>query len=169
MGKPKQTEKRRWKTKPLSGLLPPSVNKALRRFGFAQTSIVSNWAKIVGSEMSLHTSPTKLTFKRGTRDNGTLHVMVDGAQALKFQHLLPLTIEKINMFHGFKLVGHIAITQGPVASRNEEKIRAQNKPLPVLDESEQSRLDEMLEDTQSDSLKQVLSNLGRRVLGDKKT
>lgn len=149
--------------------MPASVNKSLRRFGFAQTSIISNWPKIVGNEMAHHTSPSKLTFKKGTRENGTLHVMVDGAHALKLQHLLPLIIEKINMFHGFKLVGHIAITQGPVISRNEENSNFANKPLPVLDRQDQKKLDEMLANTESEGLREALSNLGRRVLGNKKT
>ena len=161
--------KRRWKANALSGLMPPTVNKALRRFGFAQTSIISNWEKIVGTEMAHHTYPSKLTFKKGTKENGTLHIMVDGAHALKLQHLLPLIIEKINMFHGFKLVGHIAITQGPAISRAEGKINAANKPLPILNQQEQLELDQILADTQSDTLRKALSNLGRRVLGDKKT
>jgi hypothetical protein len=165
MQKPKQ--KRRRKTSPLSGLLPPSVNKALRRFGFAQTSIVSNWPKIVGADMAAHTNPTKLTFKKGTRENGTLHIMVGGAKALELQHLLLLIIEKINMFHGFKLVGHIAITQGPLAPQNDDKTKAAYKELPVLEKEAQANLDQLLENTQSEPLKEALGKLGKRVLGEK--
>ena len=167
MQKTKDTQKRKFRTNPLAKLMPTTVNKALRRFGFAQTSIISNWPTIVGVELADYTSPTKLTFKKGTRDNGTLHVMVDGAEALRFQHTMPLIIEKINMYHGFKLVGHIALSQGPVASRREGAKKAKNKPLPTLETSEQTNLDQLLGETKSEALKDALGKLGRRILGDK--
>ena len=148
--------------------MPPVVNKALRRFGFAQTSIISDWHKIVGADLADYSSPTKLTFKKGTRDNGSLHVMVDGAEALRFQHTMPLIIEKINMFHGFKLVGHIVLTQGPVAARRDAHKKSKDRPLPVLETSDQSGLDSLLGETKSQDLKEALTKLGRRVLGDKK-
>ena len=154
---------RRQKSTRLAQLMPKTASYALRKQGFAQTTILQNWSKIIGPDLAAHTQPMKLSFKRGQKESGVLHLLVEGSFALHVQHVLPLVIETINTFHGYKVVERITFTQGPVKKRRQSL----QKSVPDLNAEEQIKLDNLLANTQTDTLKAALDKLGRQILGNK--
>jgi len=146
----------------LGASMPRGMSKAFKRAGFAESSVIANWRQIAGEELAEYSIPTRLFFKRGERQGGTLQVMVEGAFALQMQHMAPMLVEKINMFHGFRAVERIALVQGPVESRRKRK----KQPMPQLGPNDQAKLDKLLGKTHDEGLKGALSRLGQRVFGD---
>ena len=70
-----------------------------------------NWNTIVGEEIYKLTKPKKLLFLDNT-NTGILYVTVNsGGAAINIQYIIPIIIEKISMFFGFKVVSKIKIQQ----------------------------------------------------------
>lgn len=96
--------------------LGQSVNRvttpAMRRRGFAEATIVTDWPTIVGRPLSDNTRPSRIVFPRGERTGGTLHLVVAGAFAPEVQHLAPQIIERINAHFGYRAVGRMELHHG---------------------------------------------------------
>ena len=70
-----------------------------------------NWVGIVGEEISQVVVPRKLLFLDDV-NTALLYVTVkSGGAALNIQYSIPVIIEKISMFFGFKVVHGIKIKQ----------------------------------------------------------
>ena len=70
-----------------------------------------NWNNIVGEEIAQVARPRKLLFLDNT-NTGILYVTVNsGGMALNIQYAIPVIIEKISMFFGFKVVHTMKIQQ----------------------------------------------------------
>ncbi len=98
--------------------LASSVNRvttpAMRRRGFAEAAIVTDWPTIVGRPLSDHTRPSRIVFARGERAEGTLHLVVSGAFAPEVSHLAPQIIERINAHFGYRAVARMELHHGRV-------------------------------------------------------
>lgn len=98
--------------------LGQSVNRvttpAMRRRGFAEATIVTDWATIVGRPLCDHTRPSRIVFARGERTEGTLHLVVSGAFAPDVQHLAPQIIERINGHFGYRAIARMQLHHGQV-------------------------------------------------------
>ena len=63
------------------GLLPFSVDifnlgaKLLGKQGLMEMNLLTSWKNIVGDELSQYSMPEKISFKKGMRTDGTLHLM----------------------------------------------------------------------------------------------
>ncbi len=88
------------------------AGSALRRRGFAEASIITDWATIVGRALAENSQPSRIVFPRGTRSGGTLHLRVSGAFAPEVQHLAPQIIERINGHFGYGAVARIELHHG---------------------------------------------------------
>ncbi len=101
--------------------LGQSVNRvttpALRRRGFAEAAIVTDWPTIVGRPLCDHTRPSRIVFPRGERLEGTLHLVVTGAFAPEVQHLAPQIIERINGHFGYRAIARMELHHGRVVPR----------------------------------------------------
>ncbi len=146
-------------------MLPAITDAALRKRGFAQSAVISNWAEIVGPELAANAAPQKLAFPRGGHGDGTLHVRVSGPLAIELQHMEPLVLERINTYFGYRAVARLALVQGPLPPRREEVKR---KVLPALDADEADAVEQMVSGVTDDSLRHALSGLGRAVKSAKK-
>ena len=98
----------------LSGLISGIVGEAFRRRGFTEPALATAWRAIVGEETADHAVPLKISFPRGARSGGTLHIRVEGAYATDLQHNTPRVIERLNGFYGYAAIARLALHQGPM-------------------------------------------------------
>ena len=76
--------------------LPHLAAPALRKRGFAQAKLITDWPAIVGEELARETVPQKLAFPRGSKTDAVLHLRVASGFALELQHIAPQIIDRIN-------------------------------------------------------------------------
>ncbi|MGD9639081.1 MAG: DUF721 domain-containing protein [Alphaproteobacteria bacterium] len=155
-----QKENRTKGLKPLGDMLSHIAKPILGKRGFVETDIIMRWQDIVGAELAKATRPQKISFPRGRRDGGVLHIMTNGGgEALLLQHRGKIVIEKINAFFGYKAIEKISIVQGffddsktdseenlkkisQEKSRDEDKLKIKNLTEGIADE----KLAEVLEE-----------------------
>jgi len=141
------------------------TKKHMGRRGFAEASLVADWACIVGEAQSLGSLPLKITFPAGERTSGTLHVRVaSGGLATEFSHLEPLILQRVNGYFGYGAVARLKLTQGPVPPRPPKR-RA--KPAPVLPPERERALQDKLAGVEDPELRDALARLGRNLAGDR--
>ena len=133
----------------------------LGKRGLGEAQIITEWPAIVGEDLARQTIPVKLTFAKGLRQDGTLHLRVAGAAAPEVQHREPQIVERINGFAGYHMVGRLTLTQGPIPGRTVAR-RVAPAPLPI---SEAQALDDRLATVADPELKAALRRLGEAVLG----
>lgn len=140
--------------------LPSIAAPALRKRGFAEARLITDWPSIVGESMARETLPQKLAFPRGSRTDAILHLRVASGFALELQHSAPQVIERINGFFGFRAVADLRYVQGPIPLPK----RPRRVSPPRLPDAEETRLQETLGDIEDDGLKTALEKLGRAVV-----
>jgi hypothetical protein len=131
--------------------------------GFARAAVISHWGEIVGSQLARGSLPERLIFPRGQRNEGTLHIRVDGPLALELQHLEPLVVERINGFFGYRAVARLALRQGPLP---RPKVRPKAPPPRALTPTEEKNLAARVAAVADPELRAVLERLGRSLLGE---
>jgi hypothetical protein len=109
-------------------------------------------------------SPEKLSFPRGERRDGTLHLRVAPGLGLEVQHREPVLIERINAFFGYRAVARLALKQGPPPTAAP---LPPARPRPLKTE-ERQLLDERLAAIDDGELKAALQRLGEAVIGTAK-
>jgi len=124
--------------------------------------MILEWASIVGSGLALETLPVKLSFARGERADGTLHLRVASGAAPMVQHLEPMIVERINSFFGYRAVGRLAMRQGPLPPRDKRPAARPSRPLTA---AETERLTAAAEAIADPELRAAIERLGRAVLG----
>lgn len=107
---------------------------AMRRRGFAEATIITNWPAIVGRPLCEHTQPSRIVFPRGERVGGTLHLLVSGAFAPDVQHLAPQIIDRINGHFGYGAVARIELHHGRLdpPEHGHDRIVAGIEPAPEV-------------------------------------
>lgn len=144
--------------KVLSAVLRKVAGPALRRRGFFEASLVTDWPAVVGEYLAAHCVPEKLTFPRGRAAEAVLELRADSAFALELQHLEPQILERINGHFGFAAVGRLKIVQGPMPM----------PPAPppasrALAPEEEEALESQLASVKPEGLRAALKRLGRAV------
>ncbi|MEL7691534.1 DUF721 domain-containing protein [Citromicrobium bathyomarinum] len=148
--------------KAVGDLMPQVGRTAFRRFGFVQSSVVTRWPEIVGSEHAKVCAPEAIRFPPGERAEGILQLVVAPAHAPLIQHVIPEIIERTNRFFGYRAVAKVKMRQGPVQVRAIEGGKSARppelKPIPM-------EMGESLRDIGDPELRAVLEGLAR-TLGD---
>ncbi|HKO08155.1 MAG TPA: DUF721 domain-containing protein [Alphaproteobacteria bacterium] len=103
----------------LAQLLPKLTRAVMGKRGFAEAGLLTDWPAVVGQDIAAKALPERLDFPRGERSEGTLHLRVEGAWALAFQHLEPQLLERINAYFGYRAVSRLKLHQGPLPRRAE--------------------------------------------------
>ena len=132
----------------------------LGRRGFGEAQVILEWPSVVGSALARDSLPVKLSFAKGDRLDGTLHLRVAPGAALEIQHLEPLIIERINTFFGYRAVARLALRQGPLPQPAEPPAPAARP----LGRAETAALEQGLEGVKDPDLRAALARLGRAVL-----
>jgi hypothetical protein len=140
----------------VSDMLPAVGGAAFRRFGFVQSAIVSRWREIVGERYAAVSCPESLRFPQGKRSGGVLTLVVEGAHAPMMQHVVPVIVERANMFFGYPAVERVAIRQGVVKLQQAQARTAPPSLRPIPAE-----LGDSLRDIADPELKACLESLAR--------
>lgn len=153
-------EERRGRLRAIAAEVPKIAGAALGKRGFAEAQLVAQWPAIIGESLAAGVSPDRLSFPRGERRDGTLHLRVAPGLALEVQHREPVLIERINAFFGYRAVARLALTQGPPAQPAPPPPR--RRPLKA---EERQSLDQRLQAIEDAGLKAALQRLGEAVIG----
>jgi hypothetical protein len=154
-------EERRGRLRAIAAEVPKIAGAALGKRGFAEAQLVAQWPAIIGESLAEGVSPDRLSFPRGERREGTLHLRVAPGLALEVQHREPVLVERINAFFGYRAVARLALKQGPPA-------HGSTPPPPVrrpLKAEERQSLDQRLQGIEDAGLKAALQRLGEAVIG----
>lgn len=146
----------------IAAVLPKIAEPALRKRGFSAVEIITNWREIVGAQLAEETAPDRLSFPRGARSQGTLHVTAPGPVALEIQHLAPVIVERINGCLGYGAVNRIAVTQGQVAKNPARKARRPARPR-AANPVRRAEIEASTAGIDSDDLRDALHALGNSV------
>ena len=151
--------------RPLADLLQPALGKTLAARGFAAADVVLAWPEIVGERLAKVCEPVALEWPRGARTDvderkpATLVMRVEGAYGLEVQHLAPVILERVNSHFGWRCAGKLAIRQGPMSAKAEQK------PAKIPPDAQAlAKGREMAAEISDDKLRHALAELGALVL-----
>ena len=112
--------------KTVGSFVPTLTRKAFEKFGFSTATLITDWARIAGSDMAAYTVPERLKWPRGAegwadesdgaRRGATLHLRVDPARALDVEYRTRQITDRINAYFGYRAVEAIRLIQAPVAA-----------------------------------------------------
>lgn len=153
--------------RPLADIVGAALAPACRKRGFATVDLIAHWPDIVGPAYAASTQPDKLSWARRPKglvteeehEPATLTVRCTGAAALRLTHELPLVIERINMFFGFRCVGRIKLVQLPVVRVDRPR---RPVPGPVAPEAREE-VRRLTADFADDGLRAAVERLGLAV------
>jgi hypothetical protein len=143
--------------KAIGDLMPEIGRTAFRRFGFVQSSVVTRWPEIVGSQHARVCSPEAIRFPPGEKAEGILQLVVVPAHAPLIEQVIPEIIERVNRFFGYRAVARVKLRQGavqPPADNRPAKPPPSLKPIPL-------ELGDSLRDIGDPELRTVLESLAR--------
>ncbi len=133
------------------------------RRGFADASVITNWAAIVGEHLAAHTCPERISFEGDKRIDGTLQLRVaNSALATELSHLEPQLLERINSYFGYRAVGRLRYLHGPIPERDSPE----KPPPPALTPDQEHDLNQRLSPVTDDELATALQKLGRRLIAE---
>jgi len=147
--------------------LAESVSKVTKpifaRRGFADGTLIADWAAIVGDRLAAHSAPEKVDFPRGGRTGGTLTLRVDtSGLATELQHLAPQLTERINGFFGYAAVSRLRFIHGPLPQRPAPVSHRRPPTSPSSIEAAAKSVAAV----EDDALRDALDRLGRSVLAE---
>tara|TARA_X000000368_G_scaffold416860_1_gene411763 strand:- start:2085 stop:2579 length:495 start_codon:yes stop_codon:yes gene_type:complete len=137
--------------RPLSSSLPHGLKKILRKGGYSFSSIVDNWSKVVGQNISSNCYPSSIKMGK-EMNNGTLVINVIHGNELDVEYKKKEIIEKINSFFGSRLINEIKLK-----IVQEKKISIKKKLNKI--NKERIILNEKLGKVKNENLKKSLNKL----------
>tara|TARA_B100002052_G_C15854051_1_gene586564 strand:+ start:1019 stop:1513 length:495 start_codon:yes stop_codon:yes gene_type:complete len=137
--------------RPFSSSLPQGLKKILRKGGYNFSSIVDNWSKVVGQNISSNCYPSSIKMGK-EMNNGTLVVNVIHGNELEVEYKKKEIIEKINSFFGYRLINKIKL------KIVQEKRNLIKKKLNIIN-NERDDLNKKLEKIKNENLKKSLNKL----------
>ncbi len=146
----------------------PLAKKILGAKGFVEADVVTQWAEIVGDELSSFSRPLRIDFKKNEKNNGILWVeTVSGAYALELQHREKFVLAKVNSYFGYAAVNRLKILQNPSVSFDKEGVCSQEcerVQKTLVSEEEENYIRELSEGIQNSKLQEKLFLLGRSIV-----
>ena len=94
--------------RPLSNTLPQQIKKVLKKNGFNLSSIVDNWTKIIGNEISNNCYPINIKAQGNSKDV-TLILNVMHGKEIEVEYNKKNIIDKINSYFGYIFIKNIQI------------------------------------------------------------
>ena len=94
--------------RPLANTLPQQIKKILKKNGFNLSSLVDNWTKIVGNEISDNCYPLNIK-AQGNPKEVTLIVNVIHGKEIEVEYNNKNIIDKINSYFGYTYIKNIQI------------------------------------------------------------
>ena len=94
--------------RPLSNTLPTQIKKILKKNGFNLSSIVDNWTRIVGNNISNNCYPINIR-AQGNSKEVTLILNVMHGKEIDVEYNKKNIIDKINSYFGYSFINNIQI------------------------------------------------------------
>ena len=94
--------------RPLSNTLPQQLKKVLKKNGFNLSSIVDNWTKIIGNDISNKCYPINIKAQGNSKDV-TLILNVIHGKEIDIEYSKKNIIDKINSYFGYTFIKNIQI------------------------------------------------------------
>lgn len=135
------------------------VKPVFKNRGLMEGKIVTHWPQIVGEKFAHMSFAEKITFPKGKRSEGTLHLNVTSSGALFFQYAQDLILERINTFFGYKALSKLRMIHGLTVQR-EVKIPS---PPKILTGEEKVWLEKQIERVEDIELRAYLQKLGEAI------
>lgn len=156
---------RRGNTK-LSDLVLTQTSKALRKRGFGDGRILTDWDKIVGERIAANTMPVKVSYQGVEGKSAVLEIKVSGSAAPLVQMMESQILDKIATYFGYKLISRLKIVQAPIVKKNSN---AAYKTELYLDNESKKILENKLSEIENPEIMNALNKLGTAVLYKNKT
>jgi len=112
----------------LASNVPALAKLALGRKGFAEASLIGEWAIVVGEDIARLCIPVKMRLPRAKKDEkpagtapgtiapnvagGTLTLRATPSASLEVQHLKPRILERIQRYFGYPVITELKIEIG---------------------------------------------------------
>lgn len=129
---------RRHGLRALGTTLPALTRRALGRRGFAEGGLALDWAAVVGEDVAANTLPLKVSYPRGARRGGTLHLRVASGYAPIVAHCQPQLLERVNAYLGYGAIERLKIAQGhlsrPAPGPESPPDSEAAEPVPGIDD-----------------------------------
>lgn len=148
-------------------LLSAKIRQASETRGFAQSRLLTQWAEIVGQDVSSISRPVEVSYGRGGM-GATLTLLTTGSHAPMLEMQKEQLRAKVNAVYGYNAIARVRVTQtaatgfaeGQVAFDARPKQQAQATPDPVL----RQRAIETVGALGDESLRDALARLGENIL-----
>ena len=136
--------------RPFSSTIPRGLKKILRKGGYNFSSIVDNWTKIIGKDISSKCYPLKIKNNKEF-DNGVVFLNVLHGKELEIEYEKKNIMDKINSFFGYEIIKSIKLK----IVRANEKMKDKKE---ILNNSN-SKLKSKLKQVKDPELKKNLDKL----------
>ena len=113
---------------PLSNTLPTKIKKVLKKNGFNLSSIVDNWTKIIGDDISNKCYPINIK-AQGNSKEVTLILNVIHGKEIDIEYNKKKIIDKINTYFGYSFIKniHIKIINAKITNSSKNQNTKINK------------------------------------------
>ena len=136
--------------RPLANTLPQQIKKILKKNGFNLSSLVDNWTKIVGKEISNNCYPFNIKVQGGSKEMSLIVNVIHGKE-IEIEYNKKNIIDKINTYFGYSFIKNIQIKilNTKYSKSNKDNITIKNK----------KKFNGSLENIEDKNLKNKLENL----------
>jgi hypothetical protein len=162
-GQSKPEKRRGGPPRAIAGHVSALTRQALGKRGLAEANLLADWPTIIGTEQAQICQPDRLTFPRGERRDGTLHLRVAPVAALELQHDAPRLIERINSYFGYAAIAELRLVQTPLKN---QKTAPPLHPKKGPDRGQLSQLADRLESVKDPEMRLTLNRLGVAILSE---
>ena len=94
--------------RPLSNTLPSQIKKVLKKNGFNLSSIVDNWTKIVGNDISSNCYPINIKAQGNLKEVSLILNVIHGKE-VDIEYNRKNIIDRINSYFGYTFIRNIQI------------------------------------------------------------
>lgn len=145
--------------KSIDRFLPDLLKPLVKKRGFREATLLTDWKKAVGVEYADALKPSKISYSRTAPYTATLYLTVEPQRMLEMQYSAPQILDRINTYLGCKAITGLKLQQSMTAgmtpsSKNRGPITAK------IQESITLKDPSLVENILDDNLKQALIDLG---------
>ena len=108
--------------RPISSSIPHGLKKVLKKSGYNFNTVVDNWTRLVGKEISTKCYPLKVKIGKN-HDQGTLVINVTHGNEVDIEYSKKEILDKINSYFGYKYLEKIKLNV--IQEKREVEIKSE--------------------------------------------
>ncbi len=151
-------------------LLSAKIRQASESRGFAQSRLLTQWAEIVGQDVSTISRPVEVSYGRGGM-GATLTLLTTGSHAPMLDMQKEQLRVKVNAVYGYNAIARVRVTQTAATGFAEGQVAFEARPKarvapadPILREQALATAAPVADE----SLRDALARLGENILNKTK-